>query len=62
MYEVLVEEGPDEDNAYIGRTEYDAAEIDNAVIFTSDKKLSPGEFVNVRITDAFDYDLAGEAL
>lgn len=62
VYEVLVEEGPDEDNAYIGRTEYDAAEIDNAVIFTSDKKLSPGEFVNVRITDAFDYDLAGEAL
>ena len=58
--EVLVEEGPDEENGYLGRTSRDAAEIDNAVIFSSRKKLEPGTFVRVKITDAFDYDLTGE--
>lgn len=62
IYEVLVEEGPDEEGAYLGRTQYDAAEIDNGVIFTSDKPLEPGDFVKVKIIDAFDYDLVGEAL
>ena len=60
--EVLVEEGPDEENGYLGRTSQDAAEIDNAVIFSSRKKLEPGTFVRVKITDAFDYDLTGEVL
>lgn len=58
--EVLVEEGPDEENGYLGRTSRDAAEIDNAVIFSSRNKLEPGTFVRVKITDAFDYDLTGE--
>ncbi len=60
--EVLVEEGPDEEGGYIGRTQYDAAEIDNSVIFVSYRNLSPGEFVKVKITDAFDYDLTGEVV
>ena len=38
---------------------YDAPEIDNAVVFTSENNLRPGDMVSVRITDAFDYDLAG---
>ena len=38
---------------------WDAPEIDNAVIFTSERDLVPGDFTNVEITDAFDYDLAG---
>lgn len=57
--EVLVEE-MDEPGVYIGRTEYDAPDIDNEVIFTSKKKLKLGSFVNVKINDAFDYDLNGE--
>ena len=56
---VLVEE-QDQEGAYIGRTEYDAPEIDNSVIFTSDKEHKAGDFVMVEITDAFDYDLAGK--
>ncbi len=44
---------------YLGRTEFDSVEVDNEVIINSDKKLIPGEFVNVRITNAFDYDLEG---
>ena len=55
---VLVE-SIDEDGAYIGRTQYDAPEIDNTVIFRSDRDLNPGDFIEVNITDAFDYDLVG---
>ncbi|SCJ79928.1 Ribosomal protein S12 methylthiotransferase RimO [uncultured Eubacterium sp.] len=56
--EVLVEE-EDEDGSYIGRSRYDAPEIDNAVIFTSDREHKPGDIVKVLIDDAFDYDLVG---
>ena len=59
VMEVIVDE-IDEDGSFIGRTRYDAPEIDNSVIFTSSRKLEPGDFVNVRILDAFDYDLTGE--
>jgi len=45
---------------YIGRTEFDSVEVDNEVIIITDKKLKPGDFVNVRITKAYDYDLEGE--
>ncbi len=58
VLETIVEE-MDEDGSYIGRTRYDAPEIDNSVIFTSEKDLSPGDIVNIEITDAFDYDLVG---
>lgn len=59
--EVLVEEVY-EDGSYSGRSRYDAPDIDNGVLFTSIKKLQPGEFVHVYIKDAFDYDLSGDAL
>ena len=55
---VIIDE-KDEDGAYTGRTQYDAPEIDNTVIFRSDRELKPGDMVNVKITDAFDYDLVG---
>jgi len=45
---------------YLGRTEFDSVEVDNEVIIHSDRKLPVGEFVNVRITRAYDYDLEGE--
>jgi ribosomal protein S12 methylthiotransferase len=45
---------------YLGRTEFDSVEVDNEVVIHSSKKLPIGEFVNVRITKAFDYDLEGE--
>lgn len=47
---------------YIGRTAYDSVEVDNEVIINCSKKLSPGQFVNVKITHAFDYDLEGEVV
>jgi ribosomal protein S12 methylthiotransferase len=45
---------------YLGRTEFDSVEVDNEVVINTSKKLKPGDFVNVRITKAYDYDLEGE--
>ncbi|MCC6693959.1 MAG: 30S ribosomal protein S12 methylthiotransferase RimO [Chitinophagaceae bacterium] len=47
---------------YIGRTEFDSVEVDNEVIINSPKKLPIGEFVNVKITRAFDFDLEAEVV
>ena len=47
---------------YLGRTEFDSVEVDNEVIIKSSKKLFPGDFVNVKITKAYDYDLEGEVV
>ena len=51
-----------EEDGYVGRTQYDAFEIDNSVIFTTKEKNSHkvGDIVYVRIIDAYDYDLVGE--
>lgn len=45
---------------YIGRTEFDSVEVDNEVIINTNKKLTIGNFVNVKITKAYDYDIEGE--
>lgn len=47
---------------YIGRTEFDSVEVDNEVIIQSAKPLKPGEFVQVKINKAYDYDLEGEVV
>ncbi|NDC42257.1 MAG: 30S ribosomal protein S12 methylthiotransferase RimO [Chitinophagia bacterium] len=44
---------------YLGRTEFDSVEVDNEVVIAADKPLPIGEFVQVKITKAFDYDLEG---
>jgi ribosomal protein S12 methylthiotransferase len=51
-----------ESGRYLGRTEFDSVEVDNEVIIHSDGKLPIGDFVNVRITKAYDYDLEGEVV
>ena len=57
IFKVLVDKK--EAGRYLGRTEFDSVEVDNEVIITSDRKLTIGEFVNVKITKAYDYDLEG---
>jgi ribosomal protein S12 methylthiotransferase len=47
---------------YLGRTEFDSVEVDNEVIIQSDRKLQPGEFVQVKIVKAYDYDLEGQVV
>jgi ribosomal protein S12 methylthiotransferase len=51
-----------ESGRYLGRTEFDSVEVDNEVVIHSDNKLPIGEFCNVKITKAFDYDLEGEVV
>lgn len=45
---------------YIARTEFDSVEVDNEVIINTDEDLPIGDFVKVRITKAYDYDLEAE--
>lgn len=47
---------------YLGRTEFDSVEVDNEVVIRSSQKLPVGEFVNVKILKAYDYDLEGEVV
>ncbi len=51
-----------EADRYLGRTEFDSVEVDNEVIIQGEKSLTIGEYVNVKITSAFDYDLEGEVV
>ena len=48
-----------ESGRYLGRTEFDSVEVDNEVIIADERQLPIGEFVNVKITAAYDYDLEG---
>lgn len=53
----------EEDEFYIGRTEFDSPEVDNEVLIEkTDIKLVAGNFYNVKITDATEYDLFGEVI
>jgi ribosomal protein S12 methylthiotransferase len=60
VFPVLVDKK--EAGRYIGRTEFDSVEVDNEVIISTDKVLAPGEFIMVKITGAYDYDLEGEVV
>jgi ribosomal protein S12 methylthiotransferase len=51
-----------ESGRYIGRTEFDSVEVDNEVIINTTKRLKPGDFVQVKITKAYDFDIEGELL
>jgi ribosomal protein S12 methylthiotransferase len=48
---------------FIGRTEFDSPEVDNEVIIESpDNYLRIGDFVNVKVTSASEFDLTGEVV
>lgn len=59
VYDVLVEETT-EDNLYNGRTFFQAPEVDG-ITYIHAEQLQTGSFVGVRIVDALEYDLIGEA-
>jgi ribosomal protein S12 methylthiotransferase len=60
VYKTIIDKK--EAGRYLGRTEFDSVEVDNEVIIDSSKKLVIGEFVQTRITKAYDYDLEGEVV
>jgi len=50
-----------EGNYFVGRTEYDSPDVDNEVLIDAKKHyVKIGDFVDVKIIDATDYDLYGE--
>lgn len=60
IFEVLIDR--QEGNFFVGRTQYDSPEVDNEVLIekTQDVKLEIGEFYQIKITSAVDFDLYGE--
>ena len=58
-FKVLIDRG--DKNNYIGRTEFDSPEVDNEVIIpVSNSHLRVGEFYDVEIISAREYDLIGK--
>ena len=49
-----------ENNYYIGRTQYDSPEVDGEVLIRDDFHLNIGDFYNVKISSANEYDLFAE--
>ena len=59
-FKVLIDKK--EAGRYLGRTEFDSVEVDNEVVVVSEKPLPIGDFVNVKISKAYDYDLEGDVV
>lgn len=57
---VMIEGKVSGENAYIARSYRDAPDVDGYVFITTDEELISGDFVNVIITGALEYDLIGE--
>lgn len=62
VFEVLVDRK--ENDYFVGRTQYDSPEVDNEVLIPvkNNPKLKVGEFYNVRISSAEDFDLYGDVI
>lgn len=52
----------EEDDFYIGRTEWDSPEVDPEVLIHKEKPLKNGEFVNVKIEEAMPFELIGRPI
>lgn len=58
-YDVLIE-GRDSEEVYFGRSYGQAPEVDGKVYLFSDRELAQGDFVEVEIKKAYNYDLLGD--
>ncbi|WP_242157881.1 30S ribosomal protein S12 methylthiotransferase RimO [Aestuariivivens sediminis] len=57
-YKVIIDRK--EGGYFVGRTEFDSPDVDNEVLIDASKTyLKTGEFANVKITEAADFDLYG---
>lgn len=54
-YKVIIDRR--EGDYWIGRTEFDSPEVDNEVLVTFTPEIGAGDFVNVEIMDAVEFDL-----
>ena len=49
----------EEDDFFVGRSEYDSPEVDPEILIAKEQPLTIGQFYNVRITDSQAFDLYG---
>ncbi|MDQ1908907.1 30S ribosomal protein S12 methylthiotransferase RimO [Paenibacillus sp. GD4] len=61
VIDVLIEKYDGRNDVYVGRSQYDAPEIDGEV-FVGGAKLAIGQMAKVRITHSFEFDLSGEVV
>lgn len=52
----------EEDDFYVGRTQYDSPEVDPEMLITKDHLLTPGQFYTVKVENAQAFDLYGKVL
>lgn len=50
------------ENTYVGRTYRDAPDVDGYIFIDTEETLMSGDFVKVRVTGAYEYDLIGELI
>lgn len=50
----------EEDDYYIGRTEFDSPEVDPEVLISKTNKLNLGQYIDVKITGAMPFELTAE--
>lgn len=50
------------EGGYIARSQYDSPEVDTEIFIRTDRRLAPGDFRQVRITSADEYDLQAELI
>ncbi len=60
--EVFVEGKVANENAYVARTYRDAPDVDGLLFVQTEQELMTGDFIQVRVTGAYEYDLIGELL
>lgn len=60
IFKVLIDRK--EGGQFVGRTEFDSPEVDNEVILSGKEYVRQGDFCQVRITAATEFDLAGEVV
>ena len=56
----MIEGKVTDEDAYVARTYKDAPNVDGYLFINTDRQLMSGEFVDVRITGSYEYDLIGE--
>lgn len=59
-FDVIVDR--EDDEFYYGRTEFDSPEVDPEVLISKTKKLTPGDFYKVEITEAYPFELVGKVV
>lgn len=59
---VMIEGKVDGEEAYVGRTFRDAPDIDGYIFVNTEEMLMTGDFVEVTVTGAYEYDLIGEVI